>query len=291
MCLDRHRSRALCVLVGALMLVCAPAAFGLPARGHVFDQSFGSPGSGDGQLTGPSGVAVDEATGEAYVVDAGDERVEVFEPAGGGGYQYVSQFKVHSPGAIAVDNSGASNDPSRGMVYVAGGEERGAEEDDLIYEYSPRSGEVVHKWHTFTYREQQVGLEEELELEEISGLAVDASGRLWVYWEEEGVIDALAKEIGKSGAPKLVWEPRLRRTPEVEERFECSARPAFAVAPADEAFYAGYERESIDETCPGEEEEAPDAETVGKFEGTGSARTALREVQPSGHGRGRGQQQ
>ena len=136
----------------------------------------------------------------------------------------------------------------------------------------------MHKWHTFTYREQQVGLEEELELEEISGLAVDASGRLWVDWEEEGVIDALAKEIGKSGAPKLVWEPRVRRTPEVEERFECSARPAFAVAPADEAFYAGYERESIDETCPGEEEEAPDAETVGKFEGTGSALTALREV-------------
>ena len=52
----------------------------------------------------PSGVAVDEATGEVYVVDAGNERVEVFRP-GADGYEYFSQFKVRSPGAIAVDNS------------------------------------------------------------------------------------------------------------------------------------------------------------------------------------------
>ncbi len=281
MCPDQHRMRALsvlvCVLAGVLMLVCAPVAFGLPARGHAYDFAFGSPGSGEGELSDPSDVAVDEATGEVYVVDAGDERVEVFKPAAGGGYQFVSAFRVDAPGAIAVDNSTSEADPSRGMVYVAGGEERGAEEDDLIYEYDPVSGEVVHHWHTFEYRERAGGIEEELELEEISGLAVDASGRLWVYWEEEGVIDGFAKETAKNGGSKLVWEPGLRRAPEIEEHFECEAGPEFALAPGDEAFYAGYERESSGEGCPGEEELVPDAQVVAKLEGS-NARVAVREV-------------
>ena len=38
------------------------------ARGDVFSASFGAPGSGDGQLDEPSGVAVNESTGDVYVV-------------------------------------------------------------------------------------------------------------------------------------------------------------------------------------------------------------------------------
>ena len=139
---------------------CACSAQALIAQGHVYGSSFGSAGSGDGELAGPSQVAVDEATGEVFVVDAGNERVEVFKPAAGGaGYEYAAQFKVHTPGAIAVDNSTSATDPSRGMVYVAGGEEKEAEEDDLIYEYDPVSEEVVHRWHTFEYREPGTGLD------------------------------------------------------------------------------------------------------------------------------------
>ena len=80
----------------------------------MFASAFGTPGKGEGQFEGPTRVAVDEATGEVYVVDSGNERVEVFKPGVGRGYEYVTQFKVHAPGAIAVDNSRSASDPSRG---------------------------------------------------------------------------------------------------------------------------------------------------------------------------------
>ncbi len=270
------RSRSPWALGFALAIVaalgCAPAALALPARGHVFDLSFGAPGSGDEQLTAPSGVAVDEATGEVYVVDAGNERVEAFRPVSAGRYEYVSQFKVRSPGAIAVDNSTNASDPSRGDVFVVAAEEKAAlpEERDLVDVYDPATGTIVHKLHIFG--------EQEEELEDISGVAIDPSGTLWVYWEEEGIVDSFSKETAKNGGLKLTWQPSSRRTPEIEERFECSARDAFAVAPGGETFYAGYERESVGEECPGEDEEPPDADVVAEFEGSGTPRTVLREV-------------
>ena len=44
--------------------------------------TFGSGGSGDGQLDFPTDVAVDEAAGEVYVSDFGNGRVVVFDTAG-----------------------------------------------------------------------------------------------------------------------------------------------------------------------------------------------------------------
>jgi DNA-binding beta-propeller fold protein YncE len=250
------------------------SASALQARGHVFASSFGSAGSGEGEFSDPSNVAVDEATGELYVVDGGNERVEAFMPVVGGGYEYVAQFKVHSSGMIAVDNSSSVGDPTRGDVFVVGAEEKGAsaEERDMVEVYDPVKGAVVHKLKRFKDKES------EEELEEVSGVAVDGSGTLWVYWEEEGVIDAFGKELSKSEGLKLTWQSSLRRTPEIEGKFECSARSVFAVAPRAEAFYAGYERESRSEGCPEEEGEAPDADVVAKLEGTGVPRMALREV-------------
>jgi DNA-binding beta-propeller fold protein YncE len=42
--------------------------------------SFGSAGSGSGQLSGPTGILV-AASGKVYVVDTGNDRVEVFSPS------------------------------------------------------------------------------------------------------------------------------------------------------------------------------------------------------------------
>ena len=149
-----------------------------------------------------------------------------------------------------------------GDVYVAGAEEKQDSADrDIVYEYSPSEGKVVEKLQTF-----QSGEVEE-ELEDISGLAVDPNGVLWVYWEEEGVIDGFTKQLNKAQTKtELVWQRSLRRTPEVESKFECSASRGFAVAPGDEAFYVGYERESAAEGCPGEEEQTPDAVAVAKLD-------------------------
>ncbi|HTZ64639.1 MAG TPA: hypothetical protein VMB51_11090 [Solirubrobacteraceae bacterium] len=260
----------LAVLAGALVW-CSPVS-ALAQRGHVFGSSFGAPGAGEGQLDAPTGLAVDEESGDAYVVDGGGERVEVYRPSGGG-YEYVSEFKVRSPGAIAVDNSTSAGDPSRGYVFVAGAEEKGSTERDLVYVYNPAEGKVVAKLETF-----KAG-EEETELEEISGVAVDAAGTLWVYWEEEGIVDGFSKAVSKSGGVKFVWQPEWRRSGEIESLFECSARAAFAVAPGDSAFYAGYERESAKEECPGELEEPPDSTAVAKLDATQPVASVLeREV-------------
>jgi hypothetical protein len=250
-------------MLASLVVPSAPAS-ALIARGHVFGSAFGAQGGGDGQFEGPSEVAADEATGEVYVVDSGNERVEVFKPGVGGAYEYVSQFKVRSPGAIAVDNSSGASDPSRGDVYVVGAEEKGEEpsEHDIVYEYSPSEAKVVEKLEAFKSGEG------EEEFSDISGLAVDSSGVLWVYWEEEGTIDGFAKRLNKAQTKaQLVWEPSLRRTPEVESKFVCSARPGFAVAPGDELWYTAYEREDGSEECPGENEETPHPVVVGKLNG------------------------
>lgn len=81
--------RSLCSKSGSFGLVLVVVfCLGLTAgsafavRGHVFMGSFGSPGSGPGQLEEPSGVAVNEADGVAYVVDKGDDRVQWFAPNG-----------------------------------------------------------------------------------------------------------------------------------------------------------------------------------------------------------------
>ena len=80
----------LCALVGLLSLSAVPA---LAARGHVYSATFGEKGAGNGQFEEPSGVAVNEATGDVYVVDRANNRVEFFAPnATTNAYEYAGQF-------------------------------------------------------------------------------------------------------------------------------------------------------------------------------------------------------
>jgi hypothetical protein len=132
----RHSSRQprlvvalLAVILGVLGLSSAPASARQP---HFYGKSFGEAGSGPGQLSEPGGVAVSEVgafSGDVYVVDQGNDRVEVFSAEGA----YITQFNgaatpagsfgwakgESAPEMIAVDNSTNPLDPSRGDVYVA----------------------------------------------------------------------------------------------------------------------------------------------------------------------------
>ncbi len=246
-----------CVVVVLVMVGAAPA-FGLAGRGHVFVGSFA--GSGEQRLRNPTGVAVDEATGEVYVADPalGHERVERFRPDGNGGYEFVSAFNVRSPEEIAVDNSTDPSDPSRGDVYVVGAEEEEApsEEHDVLYKYSPLTSKMIFKKTMF-----HASGEEELALEDVNGVAVDGNGGLWVYWGEEGMVS------GFTDAETNRWEPAATKDLEVPSLFECRATPGFAVAPDDSAFYVAHERESALEECL-EEEGA--VSLVAKFDAAGA---------------------
>ena len=154
---------------------------------------FGSTGSGDGQLDEPLDVAIDEATGAAYVADAGNHRVDEFNAAGsfirafgadvGGpgvdvctsGCQAGTAGPEPEPGELAnpkfieVDNSAG---PSAGDVYVADGENRMVQKFDS-------SGNLLSDWGSggaveFTKSEGKIG-----------GITVDEGGNLFVLTDNE----------------------------------------------------------------------------------------------------------
>jgi DNA-binding beta-propeller fold protein YncE len=260
-CGDGHRDSkkrcasalpALCLAIG-VALVCCPPASALIGRGHVLAGTL--EGSGASALVDPTGVAVDEASGEVYVVDrnAPHQRVERFKPDGEGGYTYVSSFAVKSPEDIAVDNADGE---SQGDVYVVGAETEGAgfEEHDVLYKYDPNTSKMIFKKTVFHSEK------EELALEDIDGIAVDASGTLWVDWGEEGVIS------GFSDAETNQWQPGLTKEPEVQTTLACRAGQGLAVAPGGGLFYVPHERQNGLEECP-EEESRPSL--VAEFSGSG----------------------
>src|SRR5665213_1890825 len=121
-------------IVGVACLLCALVCGGLwsgaPAQAltvHAPAGSFGSEGSGPGQFKEPWGVAVNDATGDVYVVDSGNNRVEEFSfNSTTKAYEFLSEFdgsaaptgRFDEPTEIAVDNSGEPLDPSKEDVYV-----------------------------------------------------------------------------------------------------------------------------------------------------------------------------
>src|ERR1700730_17040344 len=107
-----------CALVGGMLLWSSPA-LAISQRGHAFSFSFGAGGKGEGQLLGPSGIAVDASNGSVYVADTFNNRVEKFEPQVNGegelvGEKFAGAFPVPFPEAIAVDNSASE---SKGDIY------------------------------------------------------------------------------------------------------------------------------------------------------------------------------
>ena len=70
---------------------------------------FGSEGTGDGQFREPHGMAVD-SSGNIYVADTGNHRIQVFDTKG----RFIRQFgsrgsgngQFDEPYGVAVDSSG-----------------------------------------------------------------------------------------------------------------------------------------------------------------------------------------
>jgi hypothetical protein len=92
---------------------------------HVFAGSFGSEGSGPGQFKSPQGVAVNDTTGEVYVADSANNRVQELTFSSGV-WTVIGEFDgagaptgtFSEPTLIAVDNSTNPLDPSADDVYV-----------------------------------------------------------------------------------------------------------------------------------------------------------------------------
>ena len=224
--------RLLAVALPAVLLaLLASSSSALAQAHHVFERSF-TP-SGECALQSPGGVAVNETTGEIYVVDRGHGRVVHLSSTG----ECLSHFKVKIAEAeegtvenssIAIDNNPVS--PSFGDVYVVAN----AAEPEAIQKYEASAKETGSKVEG---KLAAINKSEEEELFGIHGVAVDATGRLYVY-EEEGVIAYDAKA------------PKNKFVSQTELEGGCiESLSGFAVAPAGEAFYVAKERESRSESC------------------------------------------
>jgi len=190
-----------CTLVAIFAAQSVFTAGALAARGHSFDFAFGAPGKASGQFGSPFAVAVNNKTGDVYVSDRTNNRVEEFEPVLNAGVlaeeKFVREFAVFSPEYIAVDNAPGS--PSEGDVYVAGTGARKAKlaekekivaEDGTVYKFSAE-GTQLAELKRFKPTEKQPEEEAVAKFEPIEGLAVDATGNLYV-WDAEGNADVFS---------------------------------------------------------------------------------------------------
>lgn len=185
---------AVSVLAGGLLLWSAPA---LALNLHTFSHSFGESGSEAGQFDEPDGMAVNDRTHVLYVVDRGNNRVEEFTAAGA----YVGQFngsgtyeiegKVEhgaaaptgafkEPSWIAVDDSGSPMDPSEEDVYVI-----------------DEGHDVIDKFNAEGAYLGQLTMGEKEPFDQLSGVAVDSAGRLWVSQEGYEIEHGYISEDGE----------------------------------------------------------------------------------------------
>jgi hypothetical protein len=76
--------------------------------------SFGSAGSGDGQLNSPLGIAV-ASNGDIYVADTLNNRIEIFDGSG----NYLSQFGKYGKGETDFSSPQGLAFDAAGNIYVA----------------------------------------------------------------------------------------------------------------------------------------------------------------------------
>jgi hypothetical protein len=181
------RALPLALFVAVLSLVLAPAS-AQALLVHI--KSIGSAGTGAGQFDSPQGVAVDQSTGDFYVVDALNYRVEKFDSSGNfilafgqgvdqttgadvctaasgdtcqAGTQGSSPGEFMAPQFIAVD-------PTTGDVYV------GDPGDDTVTKFDS-SGALITSWPSGAPTGQLSGAST---FGSIDGITVDPSGNLLV---------------------------------------------------------------------------------------------------------------
>jgi hypothetical protein len=188
--------------VAWLLATCAFASPALATRTHIFDFAFGA-----GELQGPQGIALNETSGNVYVVDPGAPQIDEYNESG----TPLSQFDgaaaptgpLEAPKDIAVDNSKNPLDPSEGDVYVSGEVKVAGEAVHVIYKFSEGG----------TYLGQITAGSAGAPFGELFGVAVDPSGQLWAYQEDKEIdhySNALENELeGSCEVPREGASPGL----------------------------------------------------------------------------------
>lgn len=160
----RLAAAGIAIAVSALGALASSA----PATAHLFRGfgfAVGHQGAGNLEFNAPKGIAVEQTTGDVYVADTGNNRVQVVSGSG----EYLNQFSGSGtpaksflePEWLAVDNSPSGTDLSQSDVYVA-----------------DNGHEVIDKFTSTGTYINQLNLVGD---GDILGLAVGREGNLWVY--------------------------------------------------------------------------------------------------------------
>jgi RHS repeat-associated protein len=123
-----------------------------------YSGAFGEEGAGDGELNEPTGIVVD-ASGNAFVADTGNDRVEKFDAEG----DYDSQLT--EAGELALSG------PRDVALSVAGNLWVADTGNDRVVKYDPEGEFEIHLGSSGSGEGQ---------FDEPTGIAIDTQGHLWV---------------------------------------------------------------------------------------------------------------
>lgn len=181
---------------GGLALGSTPALAGK----FELSSSFGGAGTGSGQFETPRGAAVEASTGDVFVVDSENKRVEKFNPEGTKVESIITgtgtpapEFNEEPIGA-AVDNSNGS---SKGDVYVTVLDEGSGQFAVDKFEPKGTSGNEPNEYQyacQFTgpvrgcFKEPATEAPPGATFESGAGVAVDSSGNVYIT-AEDGVYE------------------------------------------------------------------------------------------------------
>ena len=192
----RQALATLATLATALAALAFASAPALAARGHVFEKTVGRLGPGAGEFDNPHGIAVNEETGDVYVADTSNNRIDELTSSGAfvrafgwgvlngasepqvctttcqAGIYGTAAGQLEAPYFIAIDNDPSS--PSHGDFYVA------SSVGKQIQKFSPAGSEIGSPI-TEAPKGKPFG--------SILGIAVDPAGGLWVENQESFGID------------------------------------------------------------------------------------------------------
>jgi hypothetical protein len=219
--------RTMIVFLGVMVVYAAlgsvPAS---AARGHVFERSFGGPGSGAGQFEEPSGVAVDEAagdwaSGDVYVTTSSQERpeydvVDVFRPGAGGKEpaSTLAQIKgtpaegepATGEGKPFVGPHGVAVDSLNGDVVVA--------DEDVVDVFEPEPGMPGIYRYLFDITGTPAGSFEDVGGSEgVKGVTVDGGKGAIFVWGAEAGEDVVDEFRLAGGGVSTEFVGRLTGTP------------------------------------------------------------------------------